>query len=131
MVAAGFLSCFLKGPLPYVRCHITLNKIPFFLPSCFNYFIHCSYLVCYGIMNPITTFLLILFSVMYICITYHYIYIGNTHTHTHTKSLNKQKQNNYQHFKITHKKNHFSYTFLFPYFLNTKFTATICSLTIQ
>ena len=41
MVAAGFLSRYLRGPLPYVRHHITvnknvlsvlLNKIKYFLP---------------------------------------------------------------------------------------------------
>ena len=39
MAAAGFLSRYLNGPLPYVRCHIIVYKIfPSFLPS----FLHCS-----------------------------------------------------------------------------------------
>ena len=31
VAAAGFLSHYLSGPLPYVRCHITVNKKPSFL----------------------------------------------------------------------------------------------------
>ena len=32
VVAAGFLSHYLNGPLPYVHCHITVNKtFPSFL----------------------------------------------------------------------------------------------------
>ena len=27
VVPAGFLSCYLNGPLPYVRYHITVNKM--------------------------------------------------------------------------------------------------------
>ena len=27
MAAAGFLSHYLSGPLPYVQCHITVNKM--------------------------------------------------------------------------------------------------------
>ena len=27
VAAAGFLSCYLSGPLPYVWCHITVNKM--------------------------------------------------------------------------------------------------------
>ena len=27
VVAAGFLSLYLSGPLPYIRCHITVNKM--------------------------------------------------------------------------------------------------------
>ena len=44
VVAAGFLSHYLNGPLPYVQCHITVNKmcwvcryIKHFLPSYFLY----------------------------------------------------------------------------------------------
>ena len=27
VVAAGFVSCYLDGPLPYIRSHITVNKM--------------------------------------------------------------------------------------------------------
>ena len=26
VAAMGFLSCYLNGPLPYVRCHITIHQ---------------------------------------------------------------------------------------------------------
>ena len=43
MAVADFLSRYLSGPLPYVRRHITVNKI---FPDCCMYacmYVHCMY----------------------------------------------------------------------------------------